>query len=144
MDGLKETAQGLQEQWDNRDPNADNSALEASLQEANTNRDTAQGEFDTEFAKIAPLQEAYDEAKNTSDEAWEEWKVTHIDTILWGRPAVEAVEAVEGQDAQYDDDGVETSPAVEAVEAVEAQDAVEGVVDKYRKIDKQLNDAYIA
>jgi hypothetical protein len=131
-EGLKETAEGFQatydgllQQWNDRDQSegVDNSALESQLSAAeqekdtaNTNRDDAKDTFDEEQEKVTPLQEAYDNAKATMMENWEQWKVDHVANLMWGRDAVEAVEAVA---EELDDDGNVVVEAVEGVEAVE-------------------------
>jgi len=62
-----------------------------------------------------------------------------IANLLWGIPAQEAVEEVPACDDTTDPP---CDPPVEGQPAVPARDAVEGVVDKVRKADEKLSEAY--
>lgn len=85
-----------------------------AMDTAKTASDDAKTDYDTEFAKIAPLQTTLDTKTTEAAEAREINLMTSTEELLWGKPA-------EG-----------TTPAVE------------GLVDRMRKASKALNQAYVA
>lgn len=85
--------------WNERDQSdgVDNSALETARDDAETakntaqfDHDTAEGEYNDEFAKIEPLQTAYDDKKKELELAYNDWELMETEAVLWGREAVEA------------------------------------------------------
>jgi hypothetical protein len=119
--------------WDARDQTAgvDNSGLETAKNDAQTavdsatvEKNAAETKYNEEVAKVPALQATYDEKKAEKDEEPEQWEVDNTANIMWGKPAVEAVE----------ESG--TPGEADHVPAQPAQDAVEGVEEKMRKAEK--------
>lgn len=84
--------------YDNRDQSQDgqtvNNDLETAKNTAKTEMDTAQttadtkeGEYNTEFAKIAPLETTYNEKRDEADETYAAWLITSTEEFMWGKEA---------------------------------------------------------